>query len=474
MSETRELLAKISALRQRLEQAQGLVDEARSAAAALAAGDGAVVPSFPQAVQSAGDHDLAMDAALRPVVGEMVQQRPPSQFSSRARRVLERGRDLLGQLRAVADRFPADAPLAPLYQDTVAMIDTALRTVGLLPESMATQMHLCKGLEVTLEEVATRLRTLLARCEKQENEDRQIEQLSAFLAAVSAGAVVDLGLVHSLADEVLYEAQICEPLRFLDDDPNNVPRFIASHCLTVARVLARVVRHESDLRSRPHEMILSGLLHDIGMLGMPGEMLAQPEPWSIEQKRVVEAHTIVGAQQVSALFPDAPWLADAVGSHHERLDGTGYPDGLKDNRIRPLGRLLAVCDVYAAMCCRRSHRPARATRTALADTLLLAEQGQLDRGHAECLLRLSFYPVGSVVELAHGAIGVVVATPTTREDLNSPARPVVALLTDSQGQPLARPQHLDLAEADTHSIVRPLNVEERLELLGRRFPQWAA
>ena len=56
---------------------------------------------------------------------------------------------------------------------------------------------------------------------------------------------------------------------------------------------------------------------------------------------------------VAALFPDAPWLAEAVCTHHERLDGTGYPDGLEGNRIRPLARLLAVCDVYAALCCAR-------------------------------------------------------------------------------------------------------------------------
>jgi hypothetical protein len=127
-----------------------------------------------------------------------------------------------------------------------------------------------------------------------------------------------------------------------------------------------------------------------------------------------------------------------------------------------------------ALCSARPHRPARATRTALADTLLLADQGLLDRGCAECLLHLSFYPIGSVVELAHGAVGVVVATPGPRKDLNSPARPVVALLTDEQGEALSRPHHLDLGQCENHSIVRSLSAPERRELLARRFPEWAA
>jgi HD-GYP domain-containing protein (c-di-GMP phosphodiesterase class II) len=238
--------------------------------------------------------------------------------------------------------------------------------------------------------------------------------------------------------------------------------------------MARVVRQDTELRPRARDVLLTALLHDVGMLGVPGEVLAHPETLGTEQRRLVEGHAVVGAQQMAVLFPDAPWLSEAVGSHHERLDGTGYPDGLRGTSIRPVARLLAICDVYAAFCVVRPHRPARATRTALADTLLLTEQGQLDHHFAECLLSLSFYPVGSVVELAHGAVGVVVATPGARPDPNSLTRPVVALLTNSQGEPVARPQHIDLAQTESHSIVRLLSASERLDLLGRRFPQWAA
>src|SRR5439155_20453691 len=119
---------------------------------------------------------------------------------------------------------------------------------------------------------------------------------------------------------------------------------------------------------------------------------------------------------------------------HERLAGPGYPDGLIDAQILPLARLLAVCDAYAAACCWRPHRPARDTRTALTDVLLLAEQGVLDRHFAERLLQLSFYPVGSAVELADGSIGVVVAVPAGRRDLSAPARPVVALVVDAHNR----------------------------------------
>jgi hypothetical protein len=105
--------------------------------------------------------------------------------------------------------------------------------------------------------------------------------------------------------------------------------------------------------------------------------------------------------------------------------------------------------------------------------LLLADQGALDPREAERLLLLSFYPVGSVVELADGAVGLVVATHTAREDLNTPARPVVALIRDGRGQPLPGPHYLDLAWCEGQSIVRTLSAPERRGVLGQRYPQLA-
>jgi HD-GYP domain-containing protein (c-di-GMP phosphodiesterase class II) len=207
------------------------------------------------------------------------------------------------------------------------------------------------------------------------------------------------------------------------------------------------------------------------MLRVPTEVLVQKDPLTIEQKREVEHHARIGAE-LTARLPACPaWLIEAAGGHHERLDGTGYPNGLKELAIGSLTRLLAVCDVYAAMCGPRPYRPARETRTALTDTLLLADQGLLDRDHAERLLLLSFYPIGTVVELADGAVGLVVAGPMGQRNLDSPARPVVALLTDSHGQPLARPIHLDLSRWEGRSIVRSLSLPERKRLLGKHHPE---
>jgi len=78
-----------------------------------------------------------------------------------------------------------------------------------------------------------------------------------------------------------------------------------------------------------------------------------------------------------------------------------------------------------------------------------------------------------VVELADGAVGLVIATHGGRRDLNTPARPVLVLLTTPQGEALPSPRPLDLAECEGRSIVRTLPAVERRLLLGRRYPELA-
>jgi HD-GYP domain-containing protein (c-di-GMP phosphodiesterase class II) len=216
------------------------------------------------------------------------------------------------------------------------------------------------------------------------------------------------------------------------------------------------------------------LLHDVGMLRVPAEILASRNLLSDAERRAIENHTLVGAELIERLHSANEAWSKAAAEHHERLDGTGYPMGLRQSELSLRIRLLSVCDVYAAQCAPRPHRPAKDTRTALADTLLFADTGGLDRFQAERLLALSFYPIGSVVEMADGAVGVVVATPANDKSLEAPARPVVALLTDSDGGALPMPEHLDLAQCESRSILRGIPASDKIELLGRHYPHLAA
>ena len=105
---------------------------------------------------------------------------------------------------------------------------------------------------------------------------------------------------------------------------------------------------------------IAGLLHDVGKTGIPASLLLRPGPLTPQESQLMRRHVDIGV----ALIRDVPELdevLDAVGSHHEHMDGTGYPNGLVGAQIPLRGRILAIADSYSAM---MSFRPYRRARTA--------------------------------------------------------------------------------------------------------------
>jgi HD-GYP domain-containing protein (c-di-GMP phosphodiesterase class II) len=479
MSDTRGLLSRITDLRQRLAQAQGLFAEGGPAGTDLA-------ERLEHEVLAGGRVQALLDGSLRQIAGALSGEDAirPTQLTARARRLLERGRELVGRLQSLADdpALPADDPDDPLVRgvrSAAAMTESAVRLVQAFPESPSAQLRLCEGLDGLLAAVADRIGALAAAADQRRRDFGRVDTLAHLLAGLHAGAALALDPFTALADDVLADARRGAPLRFLDagacrrGDATWHLRHAAAHGLTVAQVVARIARHDPDHAHKPVGPVLAALLHDVGLLGLPADLLATPGPLDDPQWRLLERHPREGADLVARRLASAAGLADAIAQHHERLDGTGYPAGLTDGQVGPLARLLAVADVYAAQCCPRPHRAALDPRTALTDTLMLAERGGLDRNCAEKLLHLSFYPVGSVVELTDGSLARVVAAHPLRADLHTPARPVIELLTDGRGHWLPAPEPLDLAACEGRAVVRTLPAAERRTRLGGRYPEWA-
>ena len=124
------------------------------------------------------------------------------------------------------------------------------------------------------------------------------------------------------------------------------------------RSYAEVIGREMGLTDPDLDRLRwSGLLHDIGKLMIPAELLNKPGPLTAEEYELVQAHAAAGA---AIAQPLRPWLGewvDAVGQHHERWDGTGYPHGLAGDQISLGARIVAVADVFDVMTSVRSYRP---------------------------------------------------------------------------------------------------------------------
>ena len=134
-----------------------------------------------------------------------------------------------------------------------------------------------------------------------------------------------------------------------------------------ARVAALAVRIGARLGLPMFELEglqLGGMLHDIGKIGVPSEILAKPGRLSPSQLALVREHPSIGREIVQSLH--FPWpIAEMIGQHHERLDGTGYPDGLQGDAICKEAKIIAVADVAESMLSHRPYRPALSSEHAI-------------------------------------------------------------------------------------------------------------
>ncbi|HID87880.1 MAG TPA: HD-GYP domain-containing protein [Anaerolineae bacterium] len=109
---------------------------------------------------------------------------------------------------------------------------------------------------------------------------------------------------------------------------------------------------------------IAGLIHDIGKINVPAEILSKPGPLSELEFGLIQAHPQVGHDILKTI--EFPWpVAQIVLQHHERMDGSGYPQGLSDDNILLEARILGVADVVEAMASHRPYRPPRGLDKAL-------------------------------------------------------------------------------------------------------------
>jgi HD-GYP domain-containing protein (c-di-GMP phosphodiesterase class II) len=235
---------------------------------------------------------------------------------------------------------------------------------------------------------------------------------------------------------------------------------LAVHADNVAHIVAFLASLDAVWRSHRHSLVIAAFFMDAGMMRCALDVLGSSQPLTPEQRTRVERHPHESAALAERVQGLDESLVEAVRMHHERLDGTGYPSGCRGDDIRVPARLLAAADVYIACRSYRPHRPALSPKDALTTALSQAEAGQLDALRVRGLLNLSLYPVGTIVELSTAEIAEVIAPQNAQLDPTLAGQPIVRLLVDRRGQPVALPLYRNLAIRPDCRITRVISVEE--------------
>jgi len=202
------------------------------------------------------------------------------------------------------------------------------------------------------------------------------------------------------------------------------------------------------------ELALAGLLCDIGKVRVPMELLSRPSPLDLSEMTEVRLH-VKHALDILGQTPGVSQkVIDAVATHHERHDGSGYPHGLSGGDIPIFGRIMGIIDSYDAMTGTRPHAKARSPHQAVMD--LYEGRDRLYQAELveQFIQTCGIYPTGSLIELTDGRVGVVTAIHTLKR-----LRPSVMLLLDQDKRPLREFGLLDLSEDPADAEGRLLNVK---------------
>jgi putative nucleotidyltransferase with HDIG domain len=205
------------------------------------------------------------------------------------------------------------------------------------------------------------------------------------------------------------------------------------------------------------EFGLAALMHDIGKVRTPKEILNKPEKLTDDEFAVMRMHVVDGAE-ILRRTPEMPPLSPVVAfEHHLRLDGTGYPFGVKRGSLNLATMLCGISDVYDAMRSQRAYQQSFPTDRILA-VLKRNDGSQFDQHLVRRFSQLmGIYPPGNLVKLDTGELGVVL-----RVYAPDPYRPKVRVIIAADGEKLQRPYDVNLWEIPDEgqgpkSVVSPVD-----------------
>ena len=162
--------------------------------------------------------------------------------------------------------------------------------------------------------------------------------------------------------------------------------YTQGHTQRVADMAVLIGKKMSLPEDEINALRVGGVLHDIGKIGIPREILNKPGPLSEDEWTIMKQHPTIGHKICLPLKRTLGHALDMIQHHHEKLDGSGYPDGLTDNEIPTVARIMAVVDIYDALITDRPYRKGMAREKALSILKEEADEGKLDKRVVDLLL----------------------------------------------------------------------------------------
>lgn len=244
-------------------------------------------------------------------------------------------------------------------------------------------------------------------------------------------------MVTEMVDSVIRNPDALMLLSHLRDKDEHA----AAHGLNVCILTLTFGRHLGFSKEQLKEIGIGALLHDIGEVEIPNEIIANRKTLTPEQREILRGHTQLG-RDILSKNPDLPKSAAEIAyTHHERRDGSGFPRKLEKDEITFFSKIVGIVNVYDTVTASYDDRGAVVATEALKNMYQWRDKlfdADLIEQFIQCI---GIYPIGSVVELSTDEVGIIISVPPKHR-----LSPKIMLVRDSSKQPYYPPRILNLYE----------------------------
>ncbi|MEE4750090.1 HD-GYP domain-containing protein [Pseudomonas alliivorans] len=219
------------------------------------------------------------------------------------------------------------------------------------------------------------------------------------------------------------------------------------HSVAVCALMVALAKRMGMKTEQVREAGVAGLMHDVGKMMIAPEVLNKPGRLTVEEFTLMKTHPEQGLKILEENLPVAALVMDVCLHHHEKVDGSGYPDGLQGSDISIFARMSAVCDVYDAITSDRPYKKGWGVAHSIRE--MASWKGHFDDMVFQNFVKtVGIYPVGALVRLESGRLGVVMEQSET-----SLLTPRVKVFMSARTRKTFVPQTIDLASSEDRDAI---------------------